>query len=71
MPEDVAQGNYTMKIEGMINLGSGGLVFSNTTKLTFEPKRVSVFMFTDKQIYLKRSTSEIPRLVLTIYTCNK
>ncbi|KAI0237381.1 hypothetical protein LSAT2_012128 [Lamellibrachia satsuma] len=54
MPETAVAGNYTLHVDGSSNAGYGNYVFQNETQLMFNPKRVSVFISTDKRIYYKR-----------------
>ena len=58
MPETAVAGNYTLHVDGSSSGGYGNYVFQNETQLMFNPKRVSVFISTDKRIYYKRKTSE-------------
>ena len=50
-------GNYTLRVDGSQNGGERyGFLFENETVLMFHPKRVSVFIQTDKAFYQKRET---------------
>ena len=59
MPPNALAGNYTLRVQGSSNARYGGFIFQNETSLIFQPKHVSVFVFTDKKIYYKRKTSEL------------
>ena len=57
IPENAPDGNYTLRVEGsQSDEGRFGFIFENETILLFHPKRVSVFIQTDKAVYQKRET---------------
>ena len=57
IPENSQDGNYTLRVEGSHrDEGRYGFIFENETILLFHPKRVSVFIQTDKAVYQKRET---------------
>ena len=51
MPPNARPGNYTLRVEGSLNGGLGGNIFENETDIVFSPKRVSVFITTNKPVY--------------------
>ena len=60
IPENSQDGNYTLRVEGLHrDEGRYGFIFENETVLLFHPKRVSVFIQTDKAVYQKRETGTV------------
>ena len=57
IPKHINDGNYSLKVEGISGKGSQSIIFRNVTRLLFQKKRVSVFIFTDKQVYQKKQPS--------------
>ncbi|XP_074646935.1 CD109 antigen-like [Tubulanus polymorphus] len=56
MPEKAGEGRYYMRIEGSIDGGASGVIFSNETELIFDDKRVSIFIQLNKLIYTQGQT---------------
>ena len=56
MLDTAEPGNYTMRIEGTTNEGLSGFIFQNETDIVFSPKRVSIFITTNKPIYSQGQT---------------
>ncbi|ELT90449.1 hypothetical protein CAPTEDRAFT_197470 [Capitella teleta] len=56
IPEDAEPGNYTLLVEGSNDDHMIMTVFRNESKLFFDQRHVSCFIFTDQRRYQKRST---------------
>ncbi|KAL5016374.1 hypothetical protein ScPMuIL_005963 [Solemya velum] len=67
VPADLTSGGYTLSITG-----SGGLIFTNSTSITYESKSMSVFIQTDKAMYKPGQTVQFRAFAtypnLTVYT---
>ena len=53
MPDNARPGNYTLRIEGTLNGGMSGNIFENETKLVFDTKQCSMFITTNKPVYMQ------------------
>ncbi|ELT90450.1 hypothetical protein CAPTEDRAFT_197471 [Capitella teleta] len=56
IPEDAEPGNYTLLVEGSNDDHMIMTVFRNESKLIFDQRHVSCFIFTDQRRYQKKST---------------
>lgn len=53
VPTTSVPGDYKLRIEGLYNSISGGIAFVNETKLTFSQRSMTVFIQTDKPVYMQ------------------
>lgn len=51
IPLSAEPGNYSLRVEGSVNEGIGGLIFENETRLVFDAKQTSIFIQTSKAMY--------------------
>lgn len=53
IPATSVKGRYRLKVEGLYDRISGGIAFLNETDLTFSQRSMTVFIQTDKPIYMQ------------------
>lgn len=53
VPTTSVPGDYKLRLEGLYNSISGGIAFVNETKLTFSQRSMTVFIQTDKPVYMQ------------------
>lgn len=53
VPETSVPGEYKLRIEGLYNSITGGIAFVNETRLTYSQRSMTVFMQTDKPVYMQ------------------
>ncbi|KAK7573777.1 hypothetical protein V9T40_010968 [Parthenolecanium corni] len=53
IPTTSVKGRYRLKVEGLYDRISGGIAFLNETDLTFSQRSMTVFIQTDKPIYMQ------------------
>ena len=58
MPSNAQNGRYQVKVEGILQGGSGGYVFYNVTDIPFDAKQASVFIQLSRPIYRQGQTGE-------------
>ncbi len=58
MPAGLQAGNYTLTVEAFGRDKRAGYIFKNVTQLEFQQKHVSVFIHTDKMLYMRDSTGD-------------
>lgn len=56
IPTTSVPGDYKLRVEGLYNSISGGIAFVNETKLTFSQRSMTVFIQTDKPVYMQGET---------------
>ncbi len=52
-------GSYKLKVEGDVHGVLGGTAFSNETELQYSQRSMTIFIQTDKPIYMQGETGEI------------
>uniref|UniRef100_A0A336LJG8 TEP1-F n=1 Tax=Culicoides sonorensis TaxID=179676 RepID=A0A336LJG8_CULSO len=53
VPTTSVPGDYKLRIEGLYNSINGGIAFVNETRLTFSQRSMTVFIQTDKPVYMQ------------------
>lgn len=56
MPTTSAPGEYKLRVEGLYENIFGGSAFSNETKLLFSQRSMTIFIQTDKPVYMQGQT---------------
>lgn len=56
MPTTSVPGNYRLRVEGNYNTLTGGQAFVNETQLTFSQRSMTIFIQTDKPVYMQGQT---------------
>lgn len=65
MPTNSLPGTYKLWIEGNVNEYFGGNVFHNETKLKFEQRFMTIFVTTDKPVYMQGQTVRFRAMPVT------
>lgn len=53
IPPTSVAGNYRLRVEGTLDDMLGGVAFSNETDLFFSPRSMTIFIQTDKPVYMQ------------------
>ncbi|XP_046661974.1 CD109 antigen isoform X3 [Homalodisca vitripennis] len=56
VPSTSVAGNYKLRVEGLYDSLFGGSAFVNETKLTFSQRSMTIFIQTDKPVYMQGQT---------------
>lgn len=56
MPPTSVSGNYRLRVEGITDGAFGGTAFVNETDLTFSERSLTIFIQTDKPVYMQGQT---------------
>lgn len=56
MPLTSVPGNYKLRVEGTYGGLLGGIAFVNETRLTFSQRSMTIFIQTDKPVYMQGQT---------------
>lgn len=56
VPPTSVPGEFKLRVEGLYNSLYGGSAFVNETKLTFSQRSMTIFIQTDKPIYIQGET---------------
>lgn len=59
MPRTIVSGHYKLRVEGTYDSLQGGTAFVNETTLTFSQRSMTIFIQTDKPVYMQGQTGEI------------
>ena len=60
-------GNYTIRVSGFSDPALAGLIFTNETKIFFDSKQVSVFIFTAKPWYSQKQTGKYTTELISLH----
>ena len=52
-------GDYKLRVEGSYDRLMGGIAFVNETKLTFSQRSMTIFIQTDKPVYMQGDTGKL------------
>jgi len=58
VPPTSVPGEYKLRVEGLYNGVLGGSAFVNETRLTFSQRSLTIFVQTDKPVYMQGQTGE-------------
>lgn len=53
VPPTSVKGNYRLRVEGILDDMLGGIFFQNDTQLEFSPRSMTIFIQTDKPVYVQ------------------
>lgn len=59
MPRTSINGDYRLRVEGNDNGLVGGTAFVNETQLTFSGRSMTIFIQTDKPVYMQGQTGKL------------
>ena len=58
MPRTIVPGHYKLRVEGTYDSLQGGTAFINETTLTFSQRSMTIFIQTDKPVYMQGQTGK-------------
>lgn len=58
VPPTSVAGSYRLRVEGTLDDMLGGIAFTNETELFFSPRSMTIFIQTDKPVYMQGQTSK-------------
>jgi len=59
VPPTSVKGDYRLRVEGILDDMLGGIFFQNDTQLAFNPRSMTIFIQTDKPVYIQGQTGKI------------
>uniref|UniRef100_A0A6B2E7M4 Putative alpha-macroglobulin n=1 Tax=Phlebotomus kandelakii TaxID=1109342 RepID=A0A6B2E7M4_9DIPT len=65
IPATSVKGEYKLRVEGLYNSVVGGLAFLNETKVTFSQRSMTIFVQTDKPVYMQSETVRFRTIPIT------
>lgn len=65
VPPTSVSGEYKLRVEGFYNNVFGGLAFLNETRLTFSQRSMTIFIQTDKPLYMQGETIRFRTIPIT------
>ncbi|GAB0098879.1 macroglobulin complement-related [Sergentomyia squamirostris] len=65
VPYTSVPGEYKLRVEGLYNAVVGGIAFLNETKVTFSQRSMTIFVQTDKPVYMQGETVKFRTIPIT------
>lgn len=65
LPHSSVSGDYSLKVEGFYNTDTGGIAFMNVSKLTFSQRSMTIFVQTDKPVYMQGENIKFRTIPIT------
>ncbi|KAK6643489.1 hypothetical protein RUM43_004996 [Polyplax serrata] len=65
MPRTIVSGHYKLRVEGTYDSLQGGTAFVNETTLTFSQRSMTIFIQTDKPVYMQGQTVNFRTVPIT------
>ncbi|XP_037909514.1 CD109 antigen [Hermetia illucens] len=65
VPPTSVMGEYKLRVEGLFNNLLGGIAFLNETRLTFSQRSMTIFIQTDKPVYMQGETVRFRSIPIT------
>lgn len=65
VPPTSVPGNYKLRVEGVYAQALGGIAFINETRLTFSQRSMTIFVQTDKPVYMQGETVRFRAIPIT------
>ncbi|XP_055682834.1 CD109 antigen [Lutzomyia longipalpis] len=65
VPTTSVIGEYKLRVEGLYNAVVGGIAFLNETKVTFSQRSMTIFVQTDKPVYMQSETVRFRTIPIT------
>lgn len=73
VPTTSVQGRYKLRVEGNVNGVLGGTAFVNETILEFSQRSMTIFIQTEKPLYMQGQTGTVAcevTLFVMLYNCH-
>lgn len=67
VPTTSVPGDYKLRVEGIYSQAQGGVAFTNETKLTFSQRSMTIFVQTDKPVYMQGETVRFRAIPITTH----
>lgn len=65
VPPTSVPGDYKLRVEGVYSQALGGIAFINETRLTFSQRSMTIFVQTDKPVYMQGETVHFRAIPIT------
>lgn len=65
VPTTSVPGDYKLRVEGVYSQALGGIAFVNETRLTFSQRSMTIFVQTDKPVYMQGETVRFRAIPIT------
>lgn len=65
VPTTSVPGEYKLRVEGLYDSYLGGIAFQNETKVTFSQRSMTIFVQTDKPVYMQKDTVKFRIIPIT------